>query len=322
MRVALYGAGQLGTGVARILERRGAFEVLGPYGRDRRDEALRSGADVVVIATTSFLREVATDIRLAVESGSNVIVSAEEAAYPWGVDGPLADELDTLARARGVTIIGGGINPGFAFDALVITATAPSAEVTSIRVQRIVDLSGFGTTVLRRIGVGHTPEEFAAGTRSGAITGHIGFPQSMRVVASALGVELERVDREIAPIFARREERGRNIVVPAGSSAGFEQRYTGIVDGAPWFQALFTGYLDPASIGKPPRDEIWIEGEPPLHYEVVPGFNAQSGSSALVANSVERVSAASPGWLTVADLPPAAPRIFPQQPDRPQESEQ
>lgn len=319
MKVALYGAGQLGSNVARILSQRAGIEVLGPYGRDRRDDALRSGADVVVVATTSFLAAVAPDIRLAVESGSNVIASAEEAAYPWAVDAALAEELDALARARGVTIIGGGINPGFAFDALVVTATGPSANVSSIRVQRIVDLSGFGETVLRRIGVGHTPEEFSAGTSSGAITGHIGFPQSMRVVASALGVTLERVDREISPLFAEREQRGRHISVPAGRTAGFEQRYLGMVDGALWFEALFTGHLDPGSIGKPPRDEIWIDGDPPLHYAVVPGFNAQSGSSGLIANSVRRVAAAPPGWLTVADLPPAAAST---QPHLPQESEQ
>jgi hypothetical protein len=320
MRVALYGAGQLATNVARILAQRGGFDVLGPYGRERREGALRSGADVVVVATTSFLREVAPDIRLAVESGSNVITSAEEAAFPWSVDAALAEGLDALARERGVTILGAGINPGFAFDSFVLTAAGPSAHVSSIRVERVVDLSGFGATVLRRIGVGHTPEEFDAGTSSGAITGHIGFPQSMRVVASALGVTLERVDREISPLFAEHELRGRHIVVPGGRSAGFEQRYVAIAAGAPWFEALFTGHVDPGSIGKPPRDEIWIDGDPPLHYEVVPGFNAQSGSSGVIANSVRRVAAAPPGWLTVAELPPAVPQQT--KPNRPRESEQ
>lgn len=308
MRVALYGAGQLATNVAEIMSQRPEIDVLGPRGRDGRDEILGSGADVVIVATTSFLHEVAPDIRLAVQFGSNVIASAEEAAFPWAVDPALADELDRLARDRGVTILGGGINPGFAFDAFVVTATGPSARVSSIRVERVVDLSGFGATVLRRIGVGYTEKEFASGTESGAITGHIGFPQSMRVVASALGLTLELVDRAISPIFAEREHQGSHIVVPAGHSAGFEQRYVGIVDGEPWFEALFTGHLDPSSIGKPPRDEIWIEGDPPLHYEVIPGFKAQSGSSAMIANSVRRVAAAPPGWLTVADLPPASPR--------------
>jgi 4-hydroxy-tetrahydrodipicolinate reductase len=320
MRVALYGAGQLATNVARILSQRGGFDVLGPCGRDRRDDALRSGADVVVVATTSFLAEVAPDIRLAVESGSNVITSAEEAAFPWAVDASVAEELAALARQHGVTILGAGITPGFAFDAFVVTAAGPSAHVSSIRVERVVDLSGFGKTVLRRIGVGHTPEEFAAGTSSGAITGHIGFPQSMRVVASALGVTLERVDRAISPLYAEREQRGRHLTVPPGHTAGFEQQYVGIAGGEPWFEALFTGHLDPASLGKPPRDEIWIEGDQPLHYAVVPGFNAQSGSAGVIANSVQRAAAAAPGWLTVADLPPAAPRRT--ESNRPRESEQ
>jgi 2,4-diaminopentanoate dehydrogenase len=308
MKVALYGAGQLGTGVSAILRRRSDIEVLGPFGRDRRADALRSGADVVVIATTSFLRDVAPDIEVVVEAGSNAITSAEEAAYPWAIDAARANELDGLARERGVTILGGGLNPGFAFDGLVVTATGAAASVTSIRVERVVDLSGFGEAVLRRIGVGFTETEFSAGTASGEITGHIGFPQSMRIVARALGLDLERVDREITPTLAGRDYEARHVTVAAGCTAGFEQHYVGVVAGQPWFEALFTGHVDPASIGKPPRDEIWIEGEPPLHFAVVPGLNAQSGSSSLIANSIRRVAAAPPGWLTVADLPPASPR--------------
>jgi hypothetical protein len=308
MKVALYGAGQLATNVAAILGRRPDIEVVGPCGRDRREEALGSGADVLVIATTSFLAEVAPDIREAVEGGSNVIVSAEEAAFPWAVDEALAEELDALARSRGVTILGGGINPGFAFDALVVTAMGPAADVSFVRVERIVDCSGFGTAILRRIGFGFTADEFEAGVQSGAITGHIGFPQSMAVVAASLGLELDRVDREITPIFAEREYQVPALTVSAGQTAGFEQHYVGVVDGKPWFEALFTAHLEPASIGKPTRDEIWIEGTPSLHYAILPGFNAQSGSSALIANSVRRVAEAPPGWLTVAALPPALPR--------------
>jgi hypothetical protein len=36
-------------------------------------------------------------------------------------------------------------------------------------------------------------------------------------------------------------------------------------------------------------------------------MNPQSGSASIVANSVRRVVAASPGWTTVAELPPAVP---------------
>jgi 2,4-diaminopentanoate dehydrogenase len=307
MKVALYGAGQVAHNVAAILGGRAGVEVIGPCARSQRQEALESGADVVIIATTSFLADVAPDVRTAVEAGSNVITSAEEAAYPWAVDETIAEELDALAHARGVTVLGGGLNPGFAFDALVVTALGPAADVSSIRVERIVDCSGFGTNVLRRIGFGYTEAQFAAGTESGTITGHIGFPQSMNVVAGTLDITIDRIDREITPIIGDRTYEARHLTIEPGLTAGFEQHYVAVVKGEPWFEALFTAHVDPESIGKPARDEIWIEGTPNLHYVVTPGFNPQSGSSALIANSVRRVAEAKPGWTTVAALPPAFP---------------
>jgi 2,4-diaminopentanoate dehydrogenase len=307
MRVALYGAGQVARNVADILARRDGVAVLGPAGRDERDETLTSGADVVVIATTSFLADVSPDIRLAVESGSNVITSAEEAAFPWAVDAATATELDELARAKGVTILGGGLNPGFAFDALVVTALGPAAEVSSIRVERVVDCSGFGTTILRRLGFGYTEPEFEAGAASGAITGHIGFPQSMNVVAGILGLTIERIDREITPIMGDRRFEVRHLTVEPGLTAGFAQHYVAVVEGRPWFEAIFTAHLQPEAIGRQPLDEIWIDGSPNLHFAVTPGLNPQSASSALIANSLRRVVEAKPGWTTVAALPPAFP---------------
>lgn len=305
MKVAIYANGQLANNVAAILAQRPGIEMIGPVPRAERASAVESGAEVVVLATTSFLAEVADDIRTAVRHGSNVIVSAEEAAFPWAVDPGIGDDIDALAQQHAVTVLGAGLNPGFAFDSLVVACTGPTARVHGITVERIVDLSGFGSTVLRRIGVGYTEEEFSAGVAAGTITGHIGFPQSMHVAAAALGRQVERIEPFISPIIATQSHRAAHLSVEPGVTAGFEQRYLAIVDGEPWFTSLFTGHLDPESIGKPTRDEIWIRGEPDLHYLVQPGFNAQSGSSSVIANSLERVVAARPGWVTVADLPPA-----------------
>jgi 2,4-diaminopentanoate dehydrogenase len=308
LRVAFYGAGQVATNTAEILRRRVGIEVLGPFGRAQREEALRGGADVVVIATTSFLAEIADDVRDAVESGSNVITTAEEAAYPWANDAETADRLDALARARGMTILGAGLNPGFAFDALVLTACGVVAEVESLLVERVVDLSGFGETVLRRIGVAHSAESFEEGRRSGAVTGHIGFPQSMQVVAGRLGVAIERINRELEPIFAETDLLASSLTVRAGETAGFRQRYTAVSGGRTWFEALFTGHVSPVAIGLEPRDSITISGPyGGVNLVVTPGMNPQRGSAAIVANSVRRVVDAPPGWTTVGDLPPAVP---------------
>jgi 4-hydroxy-tetrahydrodipicolinate reductase len=226
-----------------------------------------------------------------------VLTSAEEAADPWAADPALADELDALARERGVSVLGAGLNPGFAFDALVLTAAGACVGVRALRVERVVDLSGFGPAVLARLGVGHAPDAFAAGVAAGTITGHLGFPQSMRVVARALGVAIERIDRTIDPLLR------------AGVTAGFEQRYTAVAGGRPWFEARFTGHVDPAAAGLATRDVIELDATPPVRMEISGGLPSQAGSAAVLANSVARVAAAPPGWVTVAGLPPALPVV-------------
>jgi 4-hydroxy-tetrahydrodipicolinate reductase len=308
MKVALYGAGKVGTRVARILGDRREVEVIGPHDRDGRLVALTSGADVVLIATTSFLADVAADVRLAVEHGSNVLTTAEEAAFPWAIDAPLADELDELARAHGVSILGAGYNPGFAFDAHVLTAAGVVERVDGFRVERVVDLSGFSETVLRRLGLGFTAVEFEQGVAAGTITGHIGFPQSMRVVADHMGVELERVDRTITPHVTGVDIQAATITVPAGQTAGFQQDYVGVVDGRPWFEAAFTGHLRLEDIGAESRDEIAVRGPTPLRFATVPGVNPQDGTPAVLCNSLRRLVDAAPGWVTVGQLPPATHR--------------
>jgi hypothetical protein len=308
LSVVFYGAGQLAGSAAAILRTRPGIEVVGNFGRGERGRALRSGADVVVIATTSFLSDIAADIETAIESGSNVLTTAEEAAYPWAEHAATAERLDALARSHDVSVLGTGLNPGFAFDALVLTVCGLCANVRSLHVARVVDLSGFGVAVSRRIGIGFSGSEFADGCRDGRITGHIGFPQSMRVVAAALGVEIDEIDRHIEPIFAEGPLLTASSAVDPGTTAGFRQRYVASVAGHVWFEALFTGHVAPGAAGLEPRDEIAIDATPPLRFVTSPGMNAQAGSAAIVANSVRRIVAAPAGWLTVADLPPALPR--------------
>jgi 2,4-diaminopentanoate dehydrogenase len=307
VRVSIYGAGQVGTSLARILSERRGVDVLGPYRREDRAKALGSGADVVVIATTSFLRDVADDVRTAIEGGSNVLTTAEEAAFPWAVDAKLANDIDMLAKQRDVSVLGRGLNPGFTFDALVATACGPCSRVRTIRVERVVDLSGFGSTVLRRIGVGYSPEEFETGARDGRITGHIGFPQSMALVGAKLGVKIDRIEKTITSILAQMDTDCAAFPITRGQSGGFEQNYMAFVGESVWFTCKFTGHVMLDEIGLAPRDELWIDGDPPVHLAITPGLNPQRSTPALIANSLQPLVRARAGWLTVADLPPAIP---------------
>ena len=312
IRVSIYGAGQLGTAVGLLLDARPGVAVLGPFGRDQRESALGNGAAVVVIATTTRLADVIEDVTLAVRSGSNVITSAEEAAYPFAADADAAARVDALAREAGVTVVGAGVNPGFLFDALVLTMLGAAPPGCTIRVRRVVDISGFGPAVLRRIGVGLTPHEFDSGVAAGTVFGHAGFPQSMAVVASALGLRLDRVDRVLRPLTAKRDVDVPNgLRIDAGQTVGVDQRYTGVVGGVPWFTAEFFGHVALDHLDMDPSDEIELlrGGAMLQRSRIRPGVGAQVGSANMIANSIERVVAAQAGWRTVAELMPAYPRL-------------
>ncbi len=309
VRVSIYGAGQLGAGIASILRARGAHAVDGPFDRSRRQLALASGADVVVIATTTRLNDVADDIRTAVSSGSNVLVSAEECANPYLVDPNLAEQLNTAAVAAGVTVLGAGLNPGLVFDALVLTVLGAADDAVDVRVSRTVDISGFGTPVLRRIGVGLTPAEFDAGVASGAVLGHAGFPQSISIVGRARGIAVPVIRPSLAPIVTPVPltlPDGREI--GAGLTAGVDQTYEATADGRTWYEARFRGHVAPAAVGWTLADVITLVRDDEIVQEITarPCFPAQSGSQHVLANSIDRVVSARPGWLSVADLPPAA----------------
>lgn len=306
----MYGAGQLGTAAAALLRENSRFDVHGPFGRQQRDDALRSGADVVVIATTTRLGDVATDVELAIDSDSNVLVSSEESAFPFMVDAALAEKLDHLAVEHGVSVAGVGVNPGLIFDALVLTLLGAAPRRCDIAVRRVVDISGFGSTVLRRLGIGATDTDFHAAVARGDILGHAGFPQSMTVVADAIGVEISHIDKQIEPIIAREpiEVPGR-LRLDAGQSAGVDQTYTAYASGRPWFTAHFYGHVALPTVGLDRTDdiELSIEGEAFQSIHVRPGFGAQVGSQNMTANSIDRIVAARPGWVTIAELAPAFP---------------
>ncbi|CAN5622927.1 hypothetical protein BH10ACT7_BH10ACT7_13230 [soil metagenome] len=294
-QVAIVGNGQLALGVARVLSERHDLTVSDPTPRAEQHHALTSGADVVIIATTTRFADVAESIETAITHGSHVIVSAEECAFPWAVNAELADRLDALARHNGVTVLGAGLNPGFIFDAFVVTLTGTRSAVDGIVVTRTVDLSSFGPAVRARLGLGVEESMFDAGVASGEILGHAGFPQSMCITARAMGIRIERIDTAIEPILAD------------GLTVGVRQVYTAIVEGREWYRATFTGHLDPAGAGLGVRDEVALRGPLPLKCTIDPGVGAQEGSRAIIANSIDRVIDARAGWITVAELPPAHP---------------
>jgi len=92
-----------------------------PIGGHLAVEIERRRPHSAIQATCAKLSEAAEEIFMLVNHGGHVISIAEEMAYPACASPTLAEELHCLTVARGVSIVGAGINPGFVFDVLVMT---------------------------------------------------------------------------------------------------------------------------------------------------------------------------------------------------------
>ena len=272
-----------------------------------RAEALRVPADVLLIATTSFLRDVEADIRSGIDAGLDVVCTAEEMASPWDIDASFAESLDAAARAAGVTVIGAGANPGYIYEVVGLALTGAVWRVDRISVRRVVDLSGFSVGVQRRLGIGFDQATFAEKVRDHLVFGHIGFPHTIRTFARRLGVTVERIEETVEPILTDHAITSTAVPVAPGESGGLHQRTTGIVAGQPWFAAEFIGHVEPAAAGLEPRDSYEIDGLPNVRAAVSPGFNPQWTTAGALANILPLVVDARPGLISVTDLPIPTP---------------
>lgn len=328
VRVIHWGLGAMGGGMAKLVARKPGLEIVGAVDMDPRkigqdlgtvlslgrtvgvtvsrdsDTVLaRDGGDVVIIATGSFVQEVFPQIKATVESGRNVICIAEEMACPDVAAPELAREMDRLARDYRVTVLGTGINPGFVLDTLIIALTGVCTDITRIRAARINDLSPFGPTVMRTQGVGTTPEEFRDGLADGSIVGHVGFPESMTMIARALGWKLDEIRQEKEPIISSTYRETPHVKVQPGMVAGCRHTAHGFMAGREVITLEHPQQIHPGLEGVDTGDYIWLEGTPNINLAIKPEIPGGIGTIAIAVNMIPAVVKAAPGLVTMVDLP-------------------
>jgi hypothetical protein len=260
-------------------------------------------ADVVLHATASFTRDVFKDLEECMSAGLDVVTIAEEMAYPWVREPELARQIDILARKHGVRVLGTGINPGFVLDTLILALTGVCMEVRKIRAARINDLSPFGPMVMKTQGVGTTPEQFEKGVAEGTIVGHVGFPESMGLIAHSLGWKVDEIRQTREPIISKVYRETPHIKVGPGMVAGCRHVAHGFMGGVEVITLEHPQQVHPHLEGVETGDYIWIEGVPNLNVSNKPEVPGGIGTMAVAVNMIPLLSGAEPGLLTMADLP-------------------
>ncbi len=321
-RVMIMGLGPIGAAVARQLAARRNFRIVAAVdvdeaktgkdlgeliglGRKTRvrvvsdpDAAIRRARpQVAVLCTSSSLRQLWPQIEPVLRRRVPVVSTTEELAYPWFSNRPLARRIDAAAKKARVAVVGTGVNPGFAMDALPIALTAICERVDAVRVERVQDARVRRLPFQKKIGAGLSEAEFAEQVKAGRVR-HVGLTESVAMIADALGWRLERITDEIRPKLATAAVGSELLKVEAGRVCGIVQDGVGYRDGETAISLHMEAYL-----GAPDTyDAVTIEGSPRLHVKATTGYHGDVATASITVNTIPKVLAAPPGLHTMRSL--------------------
>ena len=322
IRVVLVGLGPIGAAVARQIVERKGFRLVGAVDIDPlklgQDAAKVIGLEkplrvkvtndigktiksakphVAVLCTSSALKSVVGQFEDVLKHRVPIVTTTEEAAYPSRANRRLAARLDAAARKAKVAVLGTGVNPGFTMDALPIALTAVCERVTSIEVLRVQDARIRRLPFQQKIGAGLTREQFAHRVEAGTVR-HVGFTESIQMIADAMSWKLDRVTDEIEPKMADADVASDLLSVRAGQVCGLVQRGTGYINGEPRIRLRLEAYL-----GAPESYEsVLIEGSPRIHSRIDGGVHGDIATASMAVNAIPAVMSASPGFRTMRDI--------------------
>ncbi|UCH57171.1 MAG: hypothetical protein JSV18_07520 [Candidatus Bathyarchaeota archaeon] len=327
IKVVSYGIGVIGRRLANHLLTKRGVEIVGAVdinpaivgkdlgevlGQEKLGVVISNDADGVISSTRpdivchttmSYLRQTFDQFTQILSHGVNVVSTCEEASYPYATEegAGYAERLDRLSKEKGATILGTGINPGFLMDTLPIVLTGVCTRVDDVYVTRQMDAATRRIPFQKKIGAGLTVEEFEGKISRHEITGHVGLEQSIKMVADAVGWELDeiRVD-PVESVVLDKDVASDAIKVPKGCNAGSKQMAYGIKKGRALITMDFRAYIGAAE----EFDSVVIRGEPPINERISPCVHGDFGTIAITANMIPHVINAEPGFKTMKDLPP------------------
>ncbi len=262
------------------------------------EELSRPNIDVVVLTTASGLDSIKPQLSEIVAHRINVVSTCEELTFPWKTNSSFSKEIDEAARLNNVSVLSTGVNPGFLMDFLPSALTAVSKDVEKILVERIQNAQFRRIPFQRKIGAGLTPGEFRKRIDDGSLR-HVGLTESMHMIASKLGWELDKTEDIIEPVIAEERTEAGELIIEKGNALGVRQTGRGFSDGEELITLNFI-----AAVGQPsPKDRIFIKGTPDIDMTIKDGVNGDTATCAITVNAIEAVLNAEPGLRTMIDIP-------------------
>lgn len=329
VKVIIWGLGAMGSGMAEMLLNKKGVDIVGAVGRGAKigksmydylpnakrgnrpdviigsqEDVIKEGAaDCVLLCTDSFTKNAFERLKFILEKKINVVTSAEEMAYPQAQQPELAKKLDEIAKANGVSVLGTGINPGLIMDLLVVIMTGCCESVDHIISRRVNSLSPFGPAVMEEQGIGITKEEFEDGVKTGKLSGHVGFHESIHMIADAIGWKVDKIEQSMNPIMTDVDRKSPYGFAKAGNVAGCAMKGFGYTGDKLMIEMDHPQQIEPEQVGIKTGDYVIIEGTPSINMVNSPEVPGGIGTIAMCVNMIPHTINARPGLQTMIDLP-------------------
>ena len=322
IRVVLIGLGPIGAAIGRQIVERKGFQLVGAVDIDPSKvgedlgEVIAAGRklrvkvgdsisktiratkpDAAVLCTSSQLKAVIPQFEEVLNYKVPIVTTTEEAAYPASYNRRFAKRLDEAARKAKVAVLGTGVNPGFTMDALPIMLSAVCERVDRVEVWRVQDARVRRLPFQQKIGAGLTREQFQKKVEDGTVR-HVGFAESIQMIADAMGWRLDRVIDDVAPQIAETAVASDLLAVDEGDVCGVIQTGSGYVNGEEKIRLRLEAYL-----GAPQSYEsVLIEGSPRIYSKIEGGVHGDIATASMTVNSIPAVITAEPGFRTMRDV--------------------
>jgi 4-hydroxy-tetrahydrodipicolinate reductase len=283
---------------------------LGVTVQDDADAVLaRAGADVAVVAVSSYLETMYEHLRACLEHGANVVTIEEESFFPWSTAPSLARRLDELAKRHGVTMMGSGAQDLY-WMTLPCALMGAAHRVDSVYGRTTWNVDDYGPEVAQHVHAGSTLERFQA-----HVARH-GWPSfvvrnTLDALVADAGLTAADVQTSVRPVIARGDTPSSSLgrVIAAGRLLGAIDAATITTREGPSFTFEQTGCV--YGPGQADLNEWIVRGEPEeltLRNDRVP---TRLATCTQVVNRIPDVINAPPGLVTVAELPRLRYRHFP-----------
>lgn len=333
LRIALWGTGHMGVELTRAALAHDDIVLVGAVvadpdkeGRDlgelagleeklsvtatRDADAVLSREDIDVVFFTGAggTQEVTQSMARIARAGKDAVTFSAIAHPGTALGSDAARELDALAKASGVHMLGTGLAPGFLLDALPVVLASCCVTWTSITARVVIPMDDWGAMTLDAYGIGkaagqHTPP----GSR-------LSFLECVGTIADALGVDVAQKREMWEPQLSDRRRAGGAAVVEPGLVSGVHRRY-GVTtsDGREITVELVGIYmLDEELDGLAPECTIQIEGPPNSHLSatLTGGWTPDPypATAAVGLNCLPGLRSLPAGLYTAAQIPFAVPR--------------